>query len=284
VRQNKANLFFLYAAFTIPHAEVAVPEESLEPYLGQWPEPKPFAGSKTYSPQDQPRAVRAAMISRLDRDIGRILDLLDDLKLSERTLVIFSSDNGPIGAGGQDPAFFNSAGPLRGLKFTLYEGGIRVPFIARWPGEIPTSATSDLPSAFWDMLPTFAELAGIEASQGDGISILPTLLGKPEKQSKRDVLYWEAAPQQAIRHGDWKAYRSAPGKPVELYNLADDQSERNNLAQAEPEVAAKLERRMTEQRVESAEFPLQKARQRSPERHLDKPPPSRRSARQGTGA
>jgi arylsulfatase A-like enzyme len=214
LRENQDRPFYLHAAFTIPHAEVAVPEDSLAEYRGRWPEPKKFAGSKTYCPQDQPRAVRAAMISRLDRDVGRLLDLLDELKLSERTLVIFTSDNGPITAGGQDPEFFNSAGSLRGLKFTLYEGGIRVPFIARWPGRVPRETTSDLPSAFWDMLPTFAELAGAAAPQGDGVSILPTLLGAPERQSARDVLYWEAAPQQAVRWRDWKAYRAAPTRMI----------------------------------------------------------------------
>jgi arylsulfatase A-like enzyme len=258
VRQHKDQPFYLHAAFTIPHAEVAVPEDSLAEYLGRWPEPRKFAGSKTYCPQDQPRAVRAAMISRLDRDVGRLLDLLAELKLTERTLVIFTSDNGPITAGGQDPAFFNSAGPLRGLKFTLYEGGIRVPFIARWPGRVAQGATSDLPSAFWDMLPTFAELAGATAPKGDGVSILPTLLGAPKRQSERDLFYWEAAPQQALRWGDWKAYRAAPSKPLELYNLAEDIGETKNLAASRSDTAAKLQKLLTTSRTESPDFPLEK--------------------------
>jgi arylsulfatase A-like enzyme len=182
IRRHKGGPFFFYGAFTIPHAEVTVPEDSLAEYRGRWPEPKKFEGSKTYCPQDQPRAVRAAMITRLDRDMGRILDLLDELKLSENTLVLFSSDNGPITAGGQDPEFFDSNGPLRDLKFTLREGGIRVPCLARWPGKIPAGAVTDFPSAFWDIIPTFAELTGAAAPSGlDGVSIVPTLLGQPAK-------------------------------------------------------------------------------------------------------
>ncbi|MBM3858715.1 MAG: arylsulfatase [Verrucomicrobia bacterium] len=259
IRRHKDKPFFFYGAFTIPHAEVTVPEDSLAEYRGKWPEPKKFEGSKTYCPQDQPRAVRAAMITRLDRDMGRILDLLDELKLAENTLVIFTSDNGPITAGGQDPEFFNSAGPLRGLKFTLYEGGIRVPFLARWPGKIAPGSMSDFASDFADMLPTFAELAGVKPPAGlDGVSIAPTLLGQNARQQRRAYHYWEAAPQQALRQGDWKAYRAAPGKPLELYNLASDISESRDLAKENPALASKMERLLQEARVESPEFPLAK--------------------------
>jgi arylsulfatase A-like enzyme len=257
IEKHKSRPFFLYLPFTIPHAEVIVPEDSLAEYRGKWPEPKKFEGSKTYCPQDQPRAVRAAMITRLDRDVGRILDRLDALKLSANTLVLFSSDNGPIGAGGQDPVFFDSNGPLRDLKFTLREGGIRVPFIARWPGRVPAGTTSDFACAFWDMFPTFAELAGAPLPDGlDGVSIVPTLMGKPAQQKSRDYLYWEYAPAQAIRQGHWKAYRGAPGKPVELYNLADDLGETRDVATGNPEIVAGLEKLMAQAHVESAEFPL----------------------------
>jgi arylsulfatase A len=263
IRQNKDRQFFLYVPFTIPHAEVAVPEDSLAPYRGKWPEPKRFAGSKTYQPQDQPRAVRAAMISRLDRDVGRLLDLVDELGLAEETLIIFTSDNGPITAGGQDPEFFDSNGPLRDLKFTLYEGGIRVPFLARWPRRIAPGGTSDLPSAFWDMFPTFTELAGANPRPGDGVSIAPTLLGESAKQAKRDLFYWEAAPQQAVRLGDWKAYRASPNRPVELYNLAHDVGESNNVASENPTVAAKLQQLLASSRTVSPEFPLQRAEKKA---------------------
>jgi arylsulfatase A len=257
IRRHKGEPFFFYGAFTIPHAEVTVPEESLAEYRGRWPEPKKFEGSKTYCPQDQPRAVRAAMITRLDRDVGRILDLLDELKLSENTLVIFTSDNGPIGAGGQDPEFFDSNGPLRGLKFTLREGGIRVPCLARWSGKITAGGTTAFVSDFADMVPTFAELAGTKAPAGlDGVSIAPTLLGQPAQQRRRDYHYWEAAPQQAIRQGDWKVFRPAPGQPIELYNLAHDLGETRDVAKENPALVAKYETLLSQARAESAEFPL----------------------------
>lgn len=257
IRRNRERLFFFYAAFTIPHAEVAVPEDSLDEYRGKWPEPKAFPGSKTYSPQTQPRAVRAAMITRLDRDIGRILDLLDELNLSENTLVIFTSDNGPITAGGQDPEFFDSNGPLRGFKFSLYEGGIRVPMIARWPGRVPSGSESTLVSDFADLFPTLVELSGAPpAPDLDGVSLVSTLTGRPEKQKRREYFYWEAAPQQAVRRGDWKAYRSAPDQPLELYHLANDIGETTNEAKAHPEVAASLKQLLVTARTESPEFPL----------------------------
>lgn len=257
IRRHKGQPFFFYGAFTIPHAEVTVPEDSLAEYRGRWPEPKTFQGSKTYCPQDQPRAVRAAMISRLDRDIGRILDLLDELKLSENTLVVFTSDNGPITAGGQDPDFFDSNGPLRDLKFTLREGGIRVPCLVRWPGKVAAGSTTDFVSDFADMLPTFAELAGAKASAGlDGVSIVPTLLGQFANQETRDYHYWEAAPAQALRQAEWKVYRNAPSKPMELYNLVHDIGETRDVAGEHPEIVARLETLMSQAHIESVEFPL----------------------------
>ena len=260
IRRHKDRSFFFYGAFTLPHAEVMAPEDSLAEYRGKWPEPKAFAGSKTYSPQKEPRAVRAAMITRMDRDIGRILDLLDELKLAENTLVIFSSDNGPITAGGQDPEFFDSNGPLRDLKFTLYEGGIRVPFIARWNGRIAAGKESAVVGDFADLFPTFVELARAKAPMGlDGVSLVPTLTGAPAAQQRtREYHYWEAAPQQAVRVGDWKLYRAAPERPVELYQLARDIGETKDLAAEQPEVRARLEKLLTTARTESAEFPLRK--------------------------
>ncbi|MCX6939212.1 MAG: sulfatase-like hydrolase/transferase, partial [Verrucomicrobia bacterium] len=167
------------------------------------------------------------------------------------------SDNGPITAGGQDPEFFDSNGPLRDLKFTLYEGGIRVPFIARWPGHIARGSESLLVSDFADMFPTFATLAGANIPAGlDGVSLVPTLTGQPTKQVLRDHFYWEAAPQQAVRRGNWKAFRAAPGRPVELYNLATDIGETQNLSSAEPAVAAVLEKLLTTARTDAPEFPL----------------------------
>lgn len=264
IRRHKDEPFFFYGAFTIPHAEVTVPDDSLAEYLDKWPEPKAFPGSKTYCPQDKPRAHRAGMITRLDRDIGRLLDLLDELGLAENTLVIFTSDNGPITAGGQDPEFFDSNGPLRGLKFTLYEGGIRVPFLARWKSRISPGSVSDHLSDFADMIPTFAEAAGITVpvafGERDGVSILPTLLGTSGEQKKRDHFYWEAAPQQAARRGHWKAYRPAPGKPIQLYNLGDDIGETRDLAGENPDLVLEFEQVMDESGTDSAEFPLTKGK------------------------
>ena len=257
IRRHKDEPFFFYGAFTIPHAEVTVPDDSLAEYLDKWPEPKAFPGSKTYCPQDKPRAHRAGMITRLDRDIGRLLDLLDELGLAENTLVIFTSDNGPITAGGQDPEFFDSNGPLRDLKFTLYEGGIRVPFLAQWKSRISPGSVSDHLSDFADMIPTFAEIAGIEPPAGlDGVSLLPALLGQSTGQEVRDHHYWEAAPAQALRQGDWKVYRPAPDRPCELYDLAKDIGETRDLATTHPEVVGRLEKLMAQARIESVEFPL----------------------------
>ena len=259
IRRHRDRPFFLYGAFTIPHAEVMVPEDSLAEYRGKWPEPKPFAGAKTYGAQKEPRAVRAAMISRLDRDVGRLLDLLDELKLSENTLVIFTSDNGPITAGGQDPEFFDSNGPLRDLKFTLYEGGIRVPFLARWPGKIARGTENPLVADFADLFPTFAELGAARMPPGlDGVSIVPTLLGRTAQQKRREYHYWESAPQQAVRSGDWKLFRAAPDQRPELYNLAKDIGETTNVAAAHPEMVARLEKMLAAAHVDSADFPLRK--------------------------
>ena len=259
IRRHQDRPFVLYGAFTLPHAEVTVPDDSLAKYRGRWPEPKQFPGSKTYSPQTQPRAVRAAMISRLDRDVGRIVDLVDELGLAEKTLIVFTSDNGPITAGGQDPEFFDSNGPLRDLKFTLYEGGIRVPCIARWRGRIAPGVTSPQVSDFADMFPTFVELAGRAAPSGlDGVSLVPTLLGQPERQAQRDLFYWEAAPQQAIRVGDWKAVRTAQGRPLELYHLGRDLGEANDVAAQHPDIVTRLEALMKASRFDSPDFPLQR--------------------------
>ncbi len=259
IRRHRAQPFFLYAAFTLPHAEVDVPADGLADYRGRWPEPKAFPGSKTYIAQKEPRAVRAAMISRLDRDVGRLLDLLDELKLSANTLVVFTSDNGPITAGGQDPEFFDSNGPLRDLKFTLWEGGIRVPFLARWPGRIAPGVSTHV-ADFADLFPTFADLARAAVPAGlDGVSIVPTLLGRPAaEQRRRPFHYWEAAPLQALRQDEWKLVRPAPEAPAQLYHLGRDLGETTDLAATEPAVAARLTALLNSARTENPDFPLQK--------------------------
>jgi arylsulfatase len=204
------------------------------------------------------------MVTRMDRDVGRIMSLLRELRLEDNTLVIFSSDNGPTFNGGSDSAFFESAKPLRGLKGSVYEGGIRVPFIARWPGKIERGSTSDHISAFWDFLPTCCELIGRDApSDVDGISILPTLLGRPERQKKHDYLYWELRGQQAVRMGDYKGVRQRPGRKIELYDLSSDIGEQRDIAGEHPEIVAEIAEILKTGRIESDVFPLPKAKSSS---------------------
>ena len=257
IKQNKDKPFFLYLPFTVPHAALQVPEDSLEEYKGKFPE-TPYLGEKNYLPQQTPRAAYAAMITRMDREIGRIMGLLKELGIDENTLIIFTSDNGPAwGYGGTDPQFFNSADGLRGFKASLYEGGIRVPMIARWKGKIKPGSASDHISAFWDFYATFAEVVGAKIPEDiDGISLLPTLLNK--NQPKHDYLYWEYLGKQAIRRGKWKAVRLGIEKEIELYDLENDLAEENNVADQHPEIVAEMAELMKTARTESELFPLVK--------------------------
>ena len=253
--------FFLYVAFTTPHVDLDAPADSMKPYLGRWEE-RPFPGNH-YRAEAHPRAAYAAMVSRMDRDVGRIAALLKELGLDENTLVLFTSDNGASYAGGADAKFFNSAGPLRGLKGDLYDGGIRVPLVARWPGKTLAGTTSDHVAALWDVLPTLAEAAGAAVPTTiDGVSFLPTLLGKPG-QKAHDHLYWETPAKQgaqAVRIGKWKGVRVGvkrnPNVKAQLFNLEDDVAESKDIAAEHPEVVAKIERLMREGRTESPIWPL----------------------------
>jgi arylsulfatase A-like enzyme len=226
IRENKDAPFFLYIPHVAPHAELIAPEDKfMEMYEGKFEEtPFGFDNPKTvhggndygtpnfavegYAPQEKPRTVFAAMVSRLDQQVGDVLNLLNELGIAENTIVIFTSDNGPHQEGGADPDFFNSAGPLKGYKRDLYEGGIRVPFIAWWPGTIEANSKSDHISAFWDFMPTIADITGTELTREiDGISYLPTLLNKKDEQKQHDFLYWEfheLKGRQAVRKDDWK--------------------------------------------------------------------------------
>ncbi len=235
------NPFYLYLAYTIPHANNEswlINQHGMEvPDLGiyadeAWPEAKK-AG--------------AAMISRLDSYVGQILAKLAEKGIDEETLVIFSSDNGPHSEGHWSPAFFNSNGGLRGMKRDLYEGGIRIPFIVRWPGKIMPGVTNHV-SAFWDFMPTACDLAGIQTPpSSDGLSYLYTLLDDTINQPKHDYLYWEfyaGLPRQAVRKGNWKVVRLGKGEPdqraIELYDLSTDKSEKNNVASEHPELVKEL--------------------------------------------
>jgi arylsulfatase A-like enzyme len=251
----KRRPFFLFLAFTIPHANN---EEGRRTGNGmQVPTDAPY----TQESWPQVQKNKAAMISRMDHHIGKLMELLKALKIDENTIVLFSSDNGPHKEGGVDPEFFKSSGPWRGIKRDLYEGGIRVPLLVRWPGTIAPGRVSDLPCAFWDILPTASEIAGVPApGKLDGISILPTLLGRPQTR-QHDFLYWEFHEngfQQAARMGDWKAVRLEPDQPLELYNLKSDAGEKTNVADKNPEVATKLADYLKGARSESERWPIRK--------------------------
>ncbi|HUS07351.1 MAG TPA: arylsulfatase, partial [Bryobacteraceae bacterium] len=256
--QNAAKPFFLYLAYTIPHANNELTKES-----GNGME---VPGDAPYSGRDWPQQDKnfAAMVTRLDKDVGRLMDLLKQKGLDQNTLVLFTSDNGPHREGGNRPEFFHSSGPLKGIKRALYEGGIRVPAIARWTGVIQPGRTVDQPWAFWDFLPTAAGLAGVAAPQGlDGISIAPVFRG--ESIPDRDHFYWEFHERgfaQAVRMGDWKGVRN-PGAALELYNLKTDISEKNNVAAAHPDVVARLAAIMQHDRTDSPDFPVTRAARNS---------------------
>lgn len=260
IRAHREGPFFCFLPVTIPHLALQVPDASLNEYLGRWEE-TPYEG-RAYLPHPTPRAAYAAMISHLDRSVGRIVALLHELGLSENTLVLFSSDNGVthLGPDQVDYDFFESAGGLRGFKGSVYEGGIRVPLIARWPRRIAPGTETDHPSAFQDLLPTFAELAGIEPPPGlDGLSFLPTLLGRPEEQAPHAFLVWDFpgyGGQLAIRRGRWKAVRRGlranPDAPIELYDLEGDPAESTDLASKRPELAQELFELLVSERTRPA--------------------------------
>ncbi len=238
IEQNKDRPFFCYAAWTPPHGDFVIPEN---PVFGQ----KPWTEEvRNY----------AAMIALVDKDVGRLMQKLKDLGIDDKTLVIFSSDNGA------NPEFIESLGStggLRGYKRMLYEGGMRAPFIARWPGKIQPGTTSDLLTSFVDFLPTAADLCGVPAPRGlDGHSIAPTLLGKGQ-QVPHESLYFEIYEpyfQQAVRMGDWKGYRLGTKAPLELYHLKADPAEHQNIAAAHPEIVQKIEAIMTAEHTPSPHY------------------------------
>lgn len=247
-----ADPFFCYLAYTIPHADNELGADTGD---GQ---PVPDYGIYADKPWPAPEKGFAAMITRMDRDVGRLVELLKEKGVDEDTLIIFSSDNGPHKEGGHNPAFFESQGGLRGIKRDFYEGGIRVPAIARWPGKVKAGTVSEQPWAFWDFLATAADIAEAEAPPTDGISILPTLLG--QEQSQHEYLYWEIqirGAMQAVRMGRWKGVRYALDKPIEVYDLSQDRAERNDLAAQHPEIVKRVEAAFADAHVDSARFPLE---------------------------
>lgn len=250
---NHYRPFFLYLAYTIPHANN---EEAKRSGNGmQVPSDAPYSDR----PWPQPEKNKAAMITRMDQDIGKLMAKLQELNIDDNTVVFFTSDNGPHKEGGVDPKFFQSGGPLRGIKRDLYEGGIRVPLIVRWPGKINPRRVEASPWAFWDFLPTAAEIARLKPPEHiDGISMLPTLLGRTQT-NRHDGFYWEFHEhgfQQAARMGDWKAVRTQAGKSIELYDLQSDLAEKTNVAADHPDVVARMESYLKTARSESTEWPI----------------------------
>jgi arylsulfatase A-like enzyme len=250
---HKDQPFFLYFATTIPHANNERTRATGEG--NEVPTDAP------YTQENWPQAEKnkAAMITRLDADIGILLAQLQKWNLEKNTLVIFTSDNGPHREGGNQPAFFRSSGPLRGIKRDLYEGGIRVPLIIRWPAQIRPGTVSDHVCAFWDFLPTACDLAGVPIpSPCDGLSLAPLLTGQGTQRTY-EFLYWEfheGGFRQAVRHGRWKALRHAPHLPLELYDLHSDPGETRNSAAEHPDIIARIEAYLKTARTDSREFPI----------------------------
>jgi arylsulfatase A len=251
--------FFLHLSFTQPHADLAAPAKWRDPYLDRF-EDAPFPGD-SYRAESHPKATFAGMVSCLDDAVGQVLDRLKKLGFDENTVVFFASDNGAMSEGGWSRENFRSSGPLRGGKRDMYEGGIRVPMIARWPGHI-TPGVSDHISAFWDFVPSACQLAGITPpADTDGISYVPTLLGHADEQQAHDFLYWEFNEQggkQAVREGRWKAIRLNALDPnaatIELYDLESDLGEGHDVARDHADVVARLSQRMQEAHVDSGDL------------------------------
>lgn len=269
VEQNKSNPFFLYLAYTLPHAALQLPagDPVFEHYKKKFNEQPKTIGKDWngtgYQPQAYPHAAYAAMVTKLDNYVGEAVARLKKLGLDKNTMIIFTSDNGPHKEGGNEPAFFNSSAGFRGIKRQLSEGGIREPMIVNWPGKIKAGQVSDHVGAFWDFMPTFAELAGQSLpGSTDGLSILPILLNKGKKP-QHEFLYWEFhedGGRQAVRMGKWKGIREKAIKnqnaAIALYDLSNDPAETNNLASAFPQVVDKIRKIMQNEHVEHKDFPF----------------------------
>jgi arylsulfatase A-like enzyme len=255
--QSDAKPFFGMLTYTLPHAELVGPADSLyrsyEKTFRNSPDWKAYIGSRYHS-TDNVHAQYAAMVTRLDAYVGEIIDLLERKGLDKNTLIFFSSDNGPHQEGGGDPEFFNSNGGLKGIKRQTHEGGIRVPFIAYWPGTISGGQVSEFPIIFYDIMPTLIELTGAEKVKTDGISILPAIIGNEDENQEREFLYWEfeETDQVALRQGDWKLICKS-GVP-HLYNLLQDPSEQTDLADQYPELVAQMIETIRGQHTESPHF------------------------------
>jgi arylsulfatase A-like enzyme len=271
IRSNRNKPFFLFYASTIPHAELFAKPEYMDAFRGKFIPEKSFSGVDSgkdfrlgpYGSQPEAHAAFAAMVRELDDYVGDILKLVNELGLEQNTIIIFASDNGPHKEGGADPDYFDSNGPLKGYKRDLYEGGIRTPMIVKWPGKVKASTVSDHISAFWDVMPTLADITGAQLSaSSDGISFLSELTGKKD-QRQHEFLYWEfheLGGKIAVRMGKWKGIRlnadKNPDGPIELYDLAMDIGETNNIAAANPEIVKKIETIIKREHKPSRDFPF----------------------------
>lgn len=265
IRANADRPFFCYLPTIVPHVELAEPDKELvEKYRARFGDEEPFFDPRPgYMGSSHPRATYAAMVELMDRNVGKIMALLKELELDNETIVFFTSDNGAQGSYGRSRSrffeFFEPMHPYRGSKGAMYEGGIRVPMIARWPGKITAGAVDDsLAWYFADVLPTFAELAGVEPPDGlDGISVVPALIGEKaagRKQKEHEFLYWEMPSgqglRQALRMGKWKAVRDQGGGKLELFDLEADKGESSDVSAANPEIMQKIEQILATCRVE----------------------------------
>ena len=259
VKENRSSPFFLYWATTLPHVALQAPQRRVDYYVKKFGDERPYDGKTGYFPHRYPHACYAAMISTLDGQVGALVEQLKALGLYETTVVIFTSDNGPTFNGGTDSPWFNSGGPFKSEtgwgKGSLHEGGIRVPLIASWPGHIKPGSQSDLPCAFWDILPTLCELTGIAApADTDGISFAPTLLGQ-RAQREHAFLYWEypeAGGQQAVRMRRWKILRTGLSKgkiKTALFDLDADLCEENDVVEQHPDIVKQMEQIMRDSHV-----------------------------------
>lgn len=272
-KQKRDRPFFLYLAYVTPHAELLVPDDSLFQACKGIVRDRPFTATKAggtsnsyggYRGQLYPAAAYAAMVVRLDRDIGKIVEKLKKNGLHDNTIIMFASDNGSHREGGADPAYFASSGGLRGAKRDLYEGGIRTPFIVYWPGTVAAGSVSNHISGFWDIMPTVADIAGVNLKKNnvttEGISLLPTLKAQIKDQKQHNYLYWEfhegTTSHQAVRAGDWKAVRLDPHASMELYNLKDDPAEKVDVASVHPQLASSMKATMDKAREPHKLWPL----------------------------
>ncbi|PWJ57606.1 arylsulfatase A-like enzyme [Dyadobacter jejuensis] len=253
ISKERETPFFLYLAYTTPHAEMTIPESAQYEEYKKIVKDKPFKNKASkvdgnewaYRSTDNPAAAYAAQVSHLDACVGKVVAELKAKGMDKNTIIIFSSDNGPHKEGGANPAYFNSSGGYKGMKRDLYEGGIHVPMIVKWPAKVKQGGKSDLISAFWDFLPTVADITGqtVDPAETNGISFLPTLLG--QEQPQHEYLYWEfhenPTTDQAIRKGDYKAVRHDPKGEIELYNLTTDRKEEKNIAAENPEIVKEMQ-------------------------------------------